>query len=261
MTAVGIKGERGTPQWAEYTKDTLRTLLHHNNLPRLAEATREFQATRAWTMLTNAHGVAFPTFEAFVEHPEPRGLGTPYAKFVSYLEAAVGKRTLQLVAVPPAKEPVPPPPGPGRPCATALNDAGHLVPNPRGKAGSAKRTSVSGHTNQRALRAIAERAPEQVRDLYRKGLIGQKEAAKLGPKNPTPEQAARVTEVAIALASEAKDKPATEAERVAVQRRVNAKAREMLGCAVDAVERLARGYRALSPKERKRFLSAIGVEP
>jgi hypothetical protein len=45
----------------------------------------------------------------------------------------------------------------------------------------------------RRLRAIT-RAPDAVKDAYREGRVSQVTAAKLGPKNPTPELAAKVAE-------------------------------------------------------------------
>jgi hypothetical protein len=51
----------------------------------------------------------------------------------------------------------------------------------------------SDSRNKRSnLRAIL-RAPEQVQSLYREGLIRQTDAAKLGPRSPTPEQASLPT--------------------------------------------------------------------
>ena len=54
--------------------------------------------------------------------------------------------------------------------------------------------SISNETAKR-LRAIT-RAPSAIQDAYREGRISQTLAAKLGPKNPTPEKAAQVAEIA-----------------------------------------------------------------
>ena len=81
---------------------------------------------------------------------------------------------LARVASPPAQEPTPPPPGPGRGHKKA---EGHNVP-----------TLLLDHAADKKadrLRAIL-RAPEVIQTAYREGLIGQVDAARLGPKAPTP---------------------------------------------------------------------------
>jgi hypothetical protein len=66
----------------------------------------------------------------------------------------------------------------------------------KGEETSASDAEVSpGHSKRKEgkPRAIL-RAPELVQSLYREGLVTQATAAKLGPKRPTPERAARVVE-------------------------------------------------------------------
>lgn len=102
-----------------------------------------------------------------------------------FLVGVVSERELDLATVAPAQTPPPPPPGPGR----GRKKAEKLPVTGTGS------FSVSGNIQEQRLRAIAERAPEPVKDLYRRGLLGQKEAAKLGPKNAKPEDAERVTRI------------------------------------------------------------------
>jgi len=94
---------------------------------------------------------------------------------------------------------------------------------------SPPREGKSPHAAVERLRAIAERAPEPVRELFRKGLIGTKEAARLGPRGPTPEKAAEVTAIANEVTAIARTAPAgTERERREVARKVNETVRARL---------------------------------
>lgn len=134
--------------------------------------------------------------------------------------------------------------GPGR---------GHKKPVPLSGSGFNK----SAHTREAQLRAIAERAPEPARELYKRGLLGQKEAAKLGPKNPSPEDAERVTRIAIELAEYAKQlDTTTEAARKQAQPVLNVKARTLLGVRHDRVGEALRAIEKLSEDERSRLFEA-----
>ena len=113
---------------------------------------------RAWTLMNRPDGSYFATWEEFCEYRQPWGLGRPWDELRPFLEAVEGKRAVDLATVAPAK------PGPGR-----------------GKKDPEGPSLPSVTTNEKRLRAIAERAPEPVRNLYREGLIGAKEAAALGP--------------------------------------------------------------------------------
>lgn len=191
-----------------------------------------------WKLLNKRDGSRFATFEEFCAYEYPWGLGTPFEQIKPYLEALHGKRGLQLVTVPEARQ--------GE--RVDLGTSGHGVPKSDAKAREEKR-----------LRAVL-RAPEPARELYTAGLLGQKEAAKLGPKNPTPEDAARVTAVAQALAFQARalGKPKNEAERVATQKAMNRRARQLLGTsATDAVAPILRAIARLSEPDRARLLSSL----
>jgi len=168
---------------------------------------------RAWTLMNRPDGSYFGTWEDFCEFRQPWGLGRAWAELRPFIEAAVGKRALDLATVAPAKSP------PGK-----AEDKGPEAP------------LLSTRSDKRH-RAIAERAPEPVRELYRDGLIGTKEAAALGPKNPTPEEAAKVTAVAIEARDVARaEKPKTEREKRTVQKKVNTVVRAGLGREADPVK-------------------------
>ena len=173
---------------------------------------------RAWTLMNKPDGSYFATWEDFCEFRQPWGLGKAWEDIRPFLEAAEGKRAVQLATVAPAKSP------PGKASEDSRPEGGLL--------------STRGTER---IRAIAERAPEPVRELYREGLIGAKEAAALGPKNPTPEEAARVTGVAIAAREVARaEQPKTEREKRNVQKKVNAVVRVALGREPDPVATAAR---------------------
>lgn len=203
---------------------------------------------RAWTLMNKPNGSFFTTWEEFCEHPQPWGLGKPWNEFRPILEAAIGKKQVQLAVVPDAKDPVPPPPGPGR---------GHKA-EPKATPDERGSLSVPGHTQEEYLRAI-NRAPDAVKDLYRSDLIGQKEAAKLGPKNPAPHLAAQVAEVAQTAVAVVKASPVpkTEPEKRAVARKVNETVRKGMGAEVDEAAKLSRAVLKLDIPSRFRVWEAI----
>ena len=112
------------------------------------------------------------TWEASCAYRQPWGLGMDPAKFKAFLEAAQGKRATEMMTVAPAQQ-------------GERTDLEETSPHGEGKS--------SGHAKNERLRAIL-RAPEQVQTLYREGLIRQTDAAKLGPRSPTPEQAAAIAQ-------------------------------------------------------------------
>jgi len=204
----------GSESWAQAVRLHLQTIVKDidGEPKRVRRYVNIINEHRAWTLMNKPDGSYFSTWEAFCEHPQPWGLGKPWEELRPFLEAAEGKRAVQLATVAPAKSP------PGK----VILDSYPKDKNVRAPAQEAR------------LRAIAERAPEPVRDLYRDGLIGAKEAAALGPKNPTPEEAAKVTAVAIEARDVARaEKPKTEREKRTVQRKVNAVVRVALNRAPD----------------------------
>lgn len=214
----------GTVEWAQRVRLTLQSVV--DSLAEQPDRFRRYYEIinehRAWTLLNKEDGTFFRSFEEFCEHRKPWGLGKRWAEVEPYLVIVAGKRTVDLITAPPAQPVTPPPaPGPGRGKKKAAHhDDGKLLSEPK--------TTAEDLKAQR-LRAVL-RAPEPVQTLYREGLIGQVEAAALGPHDPEPEQAARIVEVtrAIAPIAEAgRGKPELEKKRV--QRAVNAKVRELTG--------------------------------
>jgi len=129
---------------------------------------------RAWSLLTNEYGEPFDDFDTFCACKQPYGLGTNPAKFRAYLEAEEGKRAVELLTV------------------SVGDDVGGRPKNGE-TADTVSAVSPGEQRKSERLRAIL-RAPEIVQDLYREGKVSQTTAAKLGPKKPTPEQAAKVAE-------------------------------------------------------------------
>lgn len=177
---------------------------------------------RAWTLMNKPDGSYFATWEEFCAHRQPWGLGKPWEEIRPFLEAAFGKRGVELATVAPdarrnngatqSRD------GNGQ-LLPSEPDSGHRVPN---------RKTVADEKHEKRLRAIL-RAPEPIQDAYRAGVIGQVDAAKLGPRDPEPEQAARIVEVARAVAPKidaAKSLPKRDREKA--KRAINATVREML---------------------------------
>jgi hypothetical protein len=102
------------------------------------------------------------------------------AKFRAYLEAEVRKRAADLATAAPDTRPT-----------REHSDDGTFKPTDQ----TGNDCPNGGMSDRKAknLRAIL-RAPEIVQSLYRDGLIGQAVAAKMGPKAPTPEEAAKIAE-------------------------------------------------------------------
>jgi len=233
----------GSVEWAQNVRLHFQTAMK-----RLEEAPERVQAFvdqviqhRAWTLMSKPDGSFFSTWDEFCAFPQPYGLGKPWDEFRPFLEAAKGKKVVQL--------------------GTVAEDRRRM--NGANQHTGAKEDSPPGAENadtpdvDTRLRAIL-RAPEQVRDLYRADLIGQKEAARLGPKNPTPEESAKVTEVAIAVADVVKTapKPATSRAKRDIQRQVNKTVREMTGSEPAPAERLFRELVKLHPDDRRTFFGA-----
>ncbi|TXH55566.1 MAG: hypothetical protein E6Q97_08575 [Desulfurellales bacterium] len=187
---------------------------------------------RAWTLITDAEGKHFPTWEAFCAYRQPWGLGMDPVKFKAFIDAAVGPREADLITVSPGEDKG------GRPR--------------KGEETSASDAEVSGGASDRKagkLRAIL-RAPEQVQDLYKEGLIRQTDAAKLGPRSPTPEQAAAIAQARERLTRLDRSVPPRE-----FRRRAGQVVREALGVRErTALDRLVEWWAKASEEERRAFL-------
>ncbi len=226
----------GSLKWAERVRYTMQRIVKTlDSEPERFDGYRKLCFEhRAWTMMNRPDGSFFDSWEEFCDAAEPWGLGHKWETLRPVLEVAIGKKAVQLGTVAPAKAP------PGK--VIEKDHDGPLVT-----------------TSEKRLRAIAERAPHVVKDLFREDLIGVNEAAKLGPKNPTPEEAAKVTEVANAAVAVAKasPKPETPRQKREVQRKVNATVREQLGLSQDVVAGLVKAVRKLTDDERRAFFASI----
>lgn len=205
----------GSRAWAERVRLDMQAVVGH--VHEQPESLRFYvdlvKQHRAWTLMNKPDGSCFATFEDFCAHKRPWGLGKPWETIEPFLVAVIGKPATQLMTVAPAQSP------PGK-VVDDNRPEGGLLPE--------------RHTER--LRAIAERAPEPVRALFRDDLIGTKEAAALGPKNPTPEEAARVTAVAIEAAKVAEASPTkTPKEKRETKQKVNATVRKALDREADPV--------------------------
>lgn len=227
----------GSEQWAQAVRLHLQTAV--KDLDWEPQRVKRYYALvakhRAWTLMNKPDGSYFANWEEFCAHPQPWGLGKPWEEIRPFIEAASGKKAVQLETVAPAKSP------PGKPVEEK----------------DAKRPFV-GATQDKVLRAIAERAPEPVRELFKADLIGAKEAAALGPKNPTPEEAAKVTAIAIeAKGVAAEAKPKTPPEKRATQRKVNALVRDRLDREPDPVTVAARAVAKVPFHRLAEFVAAM----
>lgn len=190
---------------------------------------------RAWTLITDADGEHFRTWEAFCAYRQPWGLGMDPVKFDAFLRAARGDREVDLLTVAPD----------GRASNGANQHTGPREESPH-------RAEKATRDKETRLRAIL-RAPEQVQDLYREGLIRQTDAAKLGPRSPTPEQAAAIVQARERIEAIDRDIPARE-----FRKRAGEVVREALGVRErTALDHLRDWWAKASDEERETFLAEI----
>lgn len=191
---------------------------------------------RAWTLMNKLDGSFFSTMQEFCETTVPHGLGTPYDKVLTALKLAAsqsktaGGLTIeadQAVALDTVS-----PDGRHTNGANQGRDAaGRMVSSDSDSSHDDTKRKASVITEKR-LRSVL-RAPSEVQDLYRAGVIGQVDAAKLGPTKQTPETAAKIrAAVNEACAIVEAEKPATPKAKRDVKRKVNAKVREVLSANV-----------------------------
>jgi hypothetical protein len=218
----------GTREWADYVRLKLVSQVEH-----LGEDDESFigwiellEEHRAWPLLTKRDGSTFRAIEEFCAYQRPWGLGTSWSKLRPYLAAGLAKRGwatdrierfLAMQAVPEPSQ------GERVDLATSPHDAEKLD-KPR----------------LDRLRAI-NRAPESVREAYQEGRISQTLAAKLGPKNPDPDTAAKLAEIAQAIRKEPDRK------------RVDAVVREKLGVEAPVMVRVERNPDRAASRLIERF--------
>lgn len=224
----------GSKEWADFVRLQLVSMVDHlgENEESFVGYVELVRQHRAWTLMNRKDGSTFKTIEEFCAERRPWGLGTTWTKLRPFLVSGMAKRgkspdeierALQLETVP---EPMPGP-GRGRRELQQEKTGNDCPPFP-------DRTA-------KQLRAIT-RAPDAVKDAYREGRISQTLAAKLGPKNPSPEQAARIAEVA----QEVRRTKTREETDTVVRRRLGIKAPTLVDQAFKLVERM-------TPAERLDF--------
>lgn len=239
----------GTEAWALRVRLSITTTVA--DLPKAPERFNRYYNLitehRAWRLMTKADGTTFSSWTEFCAYRQPWGLGKPWEEIRPFLVAVLGENAVALATVRPD--------GRAESLAARRGEDGRAMSIPATVTGM-----VNDDRTERNLRAIAERAPEPAKELYRAGLLGQQVAAKLGPKNPPPEVEARVTEIAQTLASEARElDTSTKAAREAAKRALNAKARGLLGVRQDRVSEAMRIIERMDTDERERLMDAVRV--
>lgn len=226
----------GSVEWAKRWRLEFQGVA--KRLPQAPESGKRFydlgKQHRAWTLITDAEGKHFRTWEAFCAYRQPWGLGMDPVKFDAFLKAAVGPREAGMITVPPARQ----------------GERSDLEETSRHHVG--KSSDADQRKNER-IRAIL-RAPEQVQDLYREGLIRQTDAAKLGPRTPTPEQASAIAHARERLTRLDRSVPPRE-----FRRRAGQVVREALGVRERTpLDRLTEWWEKASEEERRAFRDRIG---
>lgn len=254
----------GTQEWADAVR--LKLVAHVDHLGEDDDGwlgwLELLDNHRAWSLLTKHDGSTFRTREEFCAYKRPWGLGTPIEKLEPYVMAAFAKRGIPLeeahrrwktggVSSGLSKEEVA---ALGRAAKRELVD---LASGDKSGPDDAKElSSLKGNDcplgdapperTIKQLRAIT-RAPAAVQEAYHKGRISQTLAAKLGPKDPAPEQAATIAEIA------------REIRTMPDRKQVDALVRERLGVKRDLVGDLLRMFARLSREDRERFLQLATV--
>lgn len=209
----------GTREWADAVRLKLVSQVEH-----LGEDDESFVGWlelltehRAWSLLTKRDGSTFRTREEFCAYERPWGLGATWERLRPYVRAAYAKRGMSEDQIDRALEldgvPEPEKTGPKGASEVSGNDC--------------RKLSAKPERTVRQLRAI-NRAPEAIREAYQEGRISQTLAAKLGPKNPDPDTAAKVAEIA------------QEVRRMKDRKQVDALVRERLGVEAPVTVRVER---------------------
>jgi len=251
----------GTEPWALELRLQITGLV--KDIPEKPERLSRYMALfiehRGWALVHDKYGDKFRSFDAFCECPQPYGLGQPWRDVRRQLAVLLGEKAVGFGSFTEKADSAA-----SLNIATAPIDGRGLreLTQPRDEKGRLGPSTASGNDcpirddrSAKMYRAIAERTPEPARNLYRAGLLGVVEAAKLGPKNPSPDEAARVTEVArelVAVAESVKGEPKPKAKRI-----VTAKARELLGVRRDRVGEALRIVEAMSDEDRDAFKEAL----
>ncbi len=242
----------GSPDWAMRWRMDLQNEVKKLPLPveTIRKAFEQGQTYRAWTLLKRPKedgGKPFADFDTFCSYREPWGLGMDPVKFRAYLAAELGDKAADLVAGKPS-------PKPGAPEGNKNAAKGDGKNNSAANAGLNTKARRQGERKEEYISAVL-RAPEVVQQMYRDDRITQADAAKMGPKKPTPEQAAKVAQARQELEKISPALPKPEARKQAkriVQRHLGGQAPPPLELVKRACARLTANERA----ELRRWLDA-----
>lgn len=238
----------GSQPWAERWRLEFQTNV--KRLPAAPQMNLELyrmgEQHRAWTLVGNEKGEPFADFDSFCAAKQPYGLETDPRAFRAHLATVMGQKAADLITVPSGDDKG------GRP---AKGDGGDETADTV--------SAVSGAERRKAerLRAIL-RAPELVQSLYRADLITQADAAKLGPKDPEPDRAARVAEVRQQLEKLDATPPDDPKELARWQRGFRQKTKAIIGAAFGSKARpaLQAAWGRASEEERVAFVEFLRRE-
>lgn len=224
----------GTVEWAKSWRCSFQSVV--KNLPFSVETNRQIydigRTHRAWTLVTDGRGRPFKTFEEFCACAQPYGLGADPVKFLAHLKAEEGAKAVDLMTVAPERQ----------------GERTDLDTSPTGEG----KSSGPCHAKTERLRAIL-RAPELVQQLYRENLLTQKDAAMMGPKEPSPVFAGFIAEARDELGELDRSMRPVEFRKRAgevIRRRLGARAKTPL-------DHLRHWWARADEEERSRFLEEV----
>jgi hypothetical protein len=161
---------------------------------------------RAWAALEDARGRRFRNFDDFCLVDRPHGLGSDPHRVRAFLERLLGERKAKLVLV----------------SSSGQGERTDRQP-------SAHRGGKSTRQDDR-LRAIAERAPASISELYCRDLLGAQEAERFGRRR-LPEAAATKAQAFVRKAERlvAAGLPDSAEKRLALRKALNSEVRTIFG--------------------------------
>jgi hypothetical protein len=271
----------GSREWADYVR------LHSHAVvddaiarPAQFKKIHDFIVThRAWTLMNKPDGSFFTTIEEFSAHRRPWGWGRPYSGLRPFLAAAAGTLSIETPAGPVAADgakalalataPVDGRHGNGanqhtRPASEALaggSPAAAGAATPIGEDSHPKGENPRPGGSAQRIQAIL-RAPAEAQALFKAGLIGEKVAARLGPKGTakapiTPDKAAQVREAVNAAEAVVRENGAPKDDRAkrVLKQKVDAEVRRVLGDEPTSRRGVdvRRAVLAFAPEDRLRF--------
>ena len=230
-----LTAPKGSRDWADAVRVNAIGCIRAQvfDAKRFADTYELIVRNRAWTLMNKLDGSFFSTMQEFCETTVPHGLGTPYDKVLTALKLAASQAKTESGLTIEADKAVAldtvSPDGRHANGSGQTRDAAGRMAAPASDSSHRETNRKTADITEKRLRSVL-RAPSEVQDLYRAGVIGQVDAAKLGPTKQTPETAAKIrSAVNEAVAIVEAEKPSTPKAKREVKRKVNAKVREVLG--------------------------------